>query len=104
MNQFETLIAFCDSAIRDGKSREAAKQLSHIKPMRVPRQWRLPLAKICRRAGLYSMGLRLLDRVVNQGESRRQSYPATPIEITEYAALLLRSGAVPEALRKLERL
>ncbi len=104
MNQFETLIASCDALIRGGKSREAAKHLSQIKPMRVPREWRLPLAKICRRAGQYSMGLRLLDRLVNQAEFRTNSDSARPEEITEYAALLLRSGAVHEALKKLERL
>lgn len=101
VNPFETLIHSCDAFIRGGKPREAARLLSQIKPIRVPREWRLPLAKICRRAGQYSMGLRLLDRLVNEKPVRHEA-SAKPAEITEYAALLLRSGAVNEALKTLE--
>jgi tetratricopeptide (TPR) repeat protein len=100
MNPFETLIHSCDAFIRGGKPREAARLLSQIKPIRVPREWRLPLAKICRRTGQYSMGLRLLDRLVNEKPMWPEA-SATAAETTEYAALLLRSGAVNEALRTL---
>jgi len=99
MKRYDLLIQQCDSAIRAGRTSEASKLLSAISPARVPREWRVGLAKLCRRAGLNSLGMRLLTnalRRLNEAADR-----PTSAELAEYSMLLLRSGAVPEALEKL---
>lgn len=95
MSQFDSLIAECDLYIRSGKPHHVIKRLSGLNLSRVPRAWRLPLAKICRRAGLFPMGLRLLVKL--------DSDP-TPPEQAEYAVLLLRYGAINEALKRLNNI
>jgi hypothetical protein len=101
VSQYKSLIQICDAAIRAGKPHEAGRRISLLTPSRVPREWRLPLAKICRRAGVYSFGLRLLQRLALDAGARKRGLHATADELTEYAALLLRSGAVDEALERL---
>ena len=98
VRHFETLVRECDAEIRAGRPQLAVQKLSHLGTSRIPREWRTPIAKLCRRTGLYNLGLRLLARIVCGPNSQ-----ATAAEITEYSALLLRSGAVEEALEKLER-
>lgn len=93
MRHFEILLQECDADIRAGKLHHVARRLAHVDAARIPRVWRLPLAKICRRAGLYSLGLRLLSRLANGTKTK-----ATAAELTEYSALLVRSGAIDEAL------
>lgn len=95
MNQFETLIRKCDAEIRAGHPQNVAKLLARLNVTRVPRANRLPLARICRRAGLLSLGLRILSRRKSSDEVH------SPGEAAEYAMLLLRSGAVSEALKRL---
>jgi hypothetical protein len=95
-NEFKILIQDCDAAIRTGHPQEVAKHLAKFETRDIPRMWRVPLAKVCRRAGLYSLGLSLLSRIV-RSEGIRGSTQATPAETSEYAALLLRYGAVAEA-------
>lgn len=99
MRHFEILLQDCDADIRGGKPHHVIRRLAQVGTSRIPREWRLPLAKICRRAGLYSLGLRLLTRLAS-GPSPK----ASPAEMTEYSALLIRSGAVDEALENLEKL
>jgi tetratricopeptide (TPR) repeat protein len=96
-NQFEAFVQECDAYIRAGKPHLAGHRLTSLGRTPIPRVWRLPLAKLCRRAGLYGQGLRLLGRVVCGPTAR-----ASAAELTEYAALLLRSGAVDEAIDRLK--
>lgn len=63
----------------------------------MPRHLRLPLAALCRRAGLIRLGLKLLSPLIGTG-SRGVIGKAAPKELAEYAALLERKGAVKEAL------
>jgi hypothetical protein len=88
------LIEKCDLDIRNGHPLRAAERLAKINVAKVEKRWRLPLAKICRRAGLHSLGLALL----------RDRENASPSELAEYAVLLLRHGAVSEAERILQTL
>lgn len=97
MRHFEILLQECDADIRAGKPHNVVGRLAHVGTAKIPREWRLPLAKICRRAGLYALGLRLLTRFVNSPAPK-----ASAAELTEYSALLVRSGAVDEALEYLE--
>jgi tetratricopeptide (TPR) repeat protein len=96
MRHFEILLQECDADIRAGRSHQVGRRLAQAGAARIPRAWRLPLAKTCRRAGLYTLGLRLLNRLVNGPTPK-----ASPAELTEYSALLIRSGAVDEALANL---
>jgi len=95
MDTYETVIKECDALIKTGRPQLVAKQLAALTLTRIPRQWRRPLAHICRRAGLNPLGLKLLSPIVRPKDS--DSVAPTPTELAEYAALLLRSGAVTEA-------
>lgn len=100
MKNYDELIRRCDESIRAGKPHEARRLLSRLNPRSVLRAWRLPLAKICRRAGALSLGLRLLDRIV-WPQSKLEN-PASDAERAEYAVLLQRNGALAEALEILK--
>jgi hypothetical protein len=95
--KIQALASRCDELIRAGRARDAAKLLGGLDVVKVPREFRVTLAQLARRTGLFSLGLRLLERHVRA--PTRNS--ATDAEIAEYSVLLLRSGAVPEALERL---
>jgi len=95
---FQALIQGCDSDIRSGKPQDVARRLRPVGVSGVPREFRLPLANICRRAGLYSLGLKLLRHVV------RAKSPASAGERASYAMLLLRTGAIKEAIDRLQQI
>ncbi len=100
MIDFAKLIAECDDQIRSGHRQQVYVRFSKINTAKVPREWRLPLAKLCRRAGLYSRGLTLLSANVNpiynpSGASVQAN------EVAEYGVLLLRAGAANEAAKLL---
>jgi hypothetical protein len=95
VNTFEAVIKECDTLIKTGRPQLVSKQLAALNLHRIPRQWLQPLAQICRRAGLNPLGLKLLSPVVRPKDI--SSLTATPSELAEYAALLLRTGAISEA-------
>lgn len=99
---WKTWIGKCDELLRAGRLNEAAAMLSALDLKKVPRQQRLELAGLCRRANLLNLGLRLLTPVVHDrlGEAVAK---ATPHEWAEYAVLLQRSGGVREAINILSR-
>lgn len=100
-SRYQELIAACDADIRAGRISSVAKRLARLDTARVPREAKAPLAKICRRAGLYSQGLALLARLIHP--TKGHGSDATQIELAGYAALLLRSGAIQEALNYLSQ-
>jgi tetratricopeptide (TPR) repeat protein len=102
VNHFEELVKICDDDIRSGQAQNVGRRLAKLNTSRVPREWRLPLAKICRRARLLSLGLKLLARVIFPTR-HIEAHEVTGAELAEYAVLLLRAGAVGEALKTLER-
>jgi tetratricopeptide (TPR) repeat protein len=102
MQDFAALIQACESDIRLGRSQDAARRLNSVNPYKVPRDWRLPVANLCRRTGQIASGLKLLLPIV-YAEFNRKAEPPSARELAEYAVLLLRSGSVAEALRTLER-
>lgn len=102
MLNLEKLINSCDLAIKGGNLLAVKGYLSQLNTARVPRKWRLPLANICRRAGLPAEGLRLLARIVYPG-GKKASAIATSAELTEYAALLIRSDSYGEAQAVLKK-
>src|SRR5665213_926712 len=100
MNSYQELIAACEADVRASQTQNVSKRLAKLNTSRVPREWRLPLANICRRAGLHSLGITLLTRGVHPQKTNPVE-AASPQELAEYAVLLLRSGALSEALTTL---
>jgi len=92
----------CEFFIREGKLLSTRHLIKQINQNQIPRQFRFKLARICRRVGAISEGLRILKKIIfNQipGEST-----ATPYEECEYAVLLSRNGSVDEAIFILRKL
>lgn len=101
MNLYSQIVKECDDALKKGRPQFVAKRLVNLNAARVPREWRLPLAQICRRAGLESLGMKLLIRLIRPGNGK-ESVTAKPAELAEYAVLLLRTGALTESAQLLE--
>ncbi len=98
---YSALLKRCDELIRAGKFSSVTALLSGLTLAQVPRTHRQSLAKVCRRAGLISMGLRLLHPVIHSDKPLLD--PATAGEICEYAVLLSRIGSISEALELLSK-
>jgi tetratricopeptide (TPR) repeat protein len=94
----KTLFDACEEDLRMGRTSQCARRLGELKRVKVPREWIGKFAGLCRRAGQTEMGLRLLTRIVR---SETEAVTATPDELAEYGALLLRSGATDEARKVL---
>ncbi len=99
---FKQLLEKCEEYLRAGHVGKTAQLVAHLNLSRVPREWRLPLAKVCRRAGHTSLGLKLLTATVLSPQKKLSTVP-TPQEVSEYAVLLQRNGSVDEALRILDK-
>lgn len=98
MRNYRDLCDQVDALVKSGNLPAAAELLTQIRTTKVSREWRLPLAIACRRAGAYAMGIALLSKHVMTDKT-----PA-PAESAEYAALLLRAGAADDCVRVLENM
>ena len=94
MTDYKALIADCDQAICSGGAHRVAALLIGLNYSRVPREWALPLARICRRSGAWKAGLTLLSKIIN---SETFGPAASANECAEYGMLLYRFGATGEA-------
>ena len=100
MQDFTELLKDCETDLRAGRTQSVAKRLGRLNTSKIPREMRLPLANVCRRAGLVSVGMKILSAAVRP---KRGGEMATSGELAEYAVLLHRSGANNEALATLAR-
>ena len=89
-------------AIRRGQGHLVAKILAPVLLARIPRELRFSFANVCRRAQLLQLGMRILTPAIRAHEENRHDPPPTPQELAEYSVLLIRFGAVKEALQTLE--
>jgi len=90
-----------EGLIKAGKLSTALKDLKKLRGQ-PPSFELLRYAQLCRRAGSPAMGLQVLNRIVRpSGHSKAQG---TPEEKVEYAASLIRLGAVKEGLGILDKL
>lgn len=103
MRNYERLVHDCDSLVKAGQVAEAAKRLSGLNTAPVPREWRLPLANLCRRTGHITLGLKLLYRVIYPAKNRAGSQPPTSGELAEYGVLLHRFGSLAESVDVLDK-
>ena len=99
-NKYEKLIAECDLLISQGKIASVGPLIAKLTIAQVPRAYRTALAKICRRAGLVTYGLRLLHPVLRNDQPL--ALPPSASEICEYSVLLSRNGSINEALELLK--
>lgn len=99
----QKLIDQCDQDLREGHGHLVAQRLQAMNWSSVAREFRLPLAAICRRAGLIVEGLKLLTPLTHADKNKWRS-EATVAERAEYGALLMKHGSVREALRLLRDL
>jgi tetratricopeptide (TPR) repeat protein len=99
---FQDLVTQCDELVRSGKISAAAKLIGEVNVAKIPRQWRQPIANICRRTGLVTTGLRVLSPIIHS-EAKGEEAPSE-LEFAEYSVLLQRSGAPREALDLLANL
>lgn len=95
---FSELIAECETHLRNGRADLVNRRLFALKVKDLPRSMRLPLASLCRRAGLINMGLRMLAPVVRPDGPLGHD-EASDSEKCEYAFLIMKSGSVREALK-----
>jgi hypothetical protein len=93
----DDILRDCEAEIRGGQINSVRKKLSGLNTAQVPRQLRLPFANLCRRTELLNLGLKLLASIVRPDKTKWRT-DASPAELSEYAVLLQKSGAVREAL------
>jgi tetratricopeptide (TPR) repeat protein len=93
---YEELLRNCDALIKTGKISEVTEVIRGLNLSQVPRKYRQPFGKICRRSGLVEFGLRLLHPIIRH--EKLLETPASSAEICEYAVLLSRNGSIQEAL------
>ncbi len=89
-----------DTQLKAGSPDTVAKALADFNLVQVPREFRLPLAVIARRAGVWQIGLRLLTKIVRN--SNRRLNDSTVSEQIEFSALLAQNGSFQEALEILD--
>lgn len=102
MDSYQKLIEECESSLRAGRVNVVISLLKSLIPSKVPRNYRLPISRICRRCDQTTLGLKLLTSVIHP-RKKGVSDPATDSEKSEYAALRLKIGSVDEALIILSR-
>jgi len=95
-------ISYIDVLIRTGRSAKARSELTRHRPSSFTREERFELAAVARRAALPWLTLRLLTPIVRS--SAKKNLQASTREKAEYAAALVRVGAVREAVEMLENL
>src|SRR4051812_46878358 len=100
---FPQIIEHCETALRTGQGQLITHYFADLQTKDVPRRWRLPIANICRRAGLISLGLKILTPIVHPQKEILES-AASAQELVEYAGLLERCGAAKEALKILKKI
>ena len=96
---WDQFLATCEEDLRAGRTDRVVKRLQSLNTAKIPRSFASPIASLCHRTEQISQGLRILGPIVL---ADRKLKSATPVEITEYSALLRRYGAVREALKKLK--
>lgn len=100
MNQqdLQAFLEEADAALKSGRSIEVIQALSRLHKPSIPRKYRAPLGRLCRRVGDINNGLKILSPVAHPAKAPDPS----PIESAEYAALLNLSGSTSEALKTLQ--
>lgn len=100
--QTKALLEKCEEIIRAGQIDKARGLLNAINVAQVKDLFRQPLALMCRRVGLYNLGIRILTPPLLDDRDK-WIVQAPAAEVAEYAILLQRIGLVNQALGILNR-
>jgi hypothetical protein len=93
MIRWDELISACETDLRRGLLPAVVRRLQRLRLNHIPRERRVPLANIARRAHCYELSLRIITPSV------RDAYDgAGPDELLAYAAGLQRLGVIEEAI------
>lgn len=90
----------CHEGIQSGKAHKVKKQFQKIKVKSIPRVYRQPMAEMARRLNLIELGLKIMNPLIHSDKELLQ--PAGAEEQITYSALLIRIGALKEALQRLQ--
>lgn len=93
----------CENLLRKGRADLVSRQLSSVSINQLNRSARLPFARLCRRAGLFNLGLKTLAPLVRP-QQVSSGLSANDEEKCEYAYLIMKSGSPTEALQLLRPL
>lgn len=93
------MIEECEKLLRAGRLAEAAAKIKTMGASNIPREFKVHVANLCRRAQMDSLALRVLAPVV-RSDNPAITQPRSE-EIAEYAAGLQKIGAVNEAIHLL---
>lgn len=85
-----------DQSLRQGRHGSVRQELSRTNAREVPRPWLESLANVARRAGAFSLALRLLNPVCRPVQGIRRD--ASAGELAEYGMALVKNGSFDEAL------
>lgn len=96
---YSELVLRCDKLLMEGKTEIVASEIAQLNFAQLPREYRKPLAHLCRRAGQVTNGLRILYPIIRSEETLRRK--PTDEEICEYSALISRNGSIDEGLELL---
>lgn len=94
MRDLQKKIKQWDEWIRQGRLEDVRIGVKKLVLKDVPRHHRMGLAKICRRVQMYPLAIKVLFPIVRGDEKLKAD--ASPDEIAEYSASLLRIGSVNE--------
>lgn len=95
------LIRDCEEWLRQGKGLQVSAAIAELDFTSLPREVRLPLAKLARRANQPQTALKILSKLVNETKKSYRS-DASPEEFAEYGILLCQIGAHAEGIKILE--
>src|SRR4051812_21607804 len=97
------VLSQCEDFVRTGQIDRARALLREINSAKIVDAWRFPLANMCRRTGLDSLGIKFLTPP-RMDDREKWIQNSTPQEVAEYAVLIQRIGSVNLALKVLNRL
>ncbi len=94
--KYNQLLDQCDLYIKSGNINAVVKLISKINLLQIPRSFKQSFAKIFRRSGLITHGIRLLHPIIRNDKVLTE--PPTSSEICEYASLISRIGSSQESI------
>lgn len=94
MAKWREIITNWDDEIKAARFENVRRELAVIATKNIPRPYRLAAANAARRVQRFSTAIKILYPIVRKNETNSA---ATPSEVAEYAASLMRIGSVLEA-------
>lgn len=99
---YDNLIEKLSESIVTGQTRSVSTVLKGLNCKSIPYHYRARIASLCRRAGQYEIGLRVLAPLVSTEGGNDSNLKVS--HQAEYAAFLQKLGSVDEALARLQEL